>query len=58
MDSKYNFCLLSCIIEYMNGVSISALQVTSLLADLAIIHGKAGDGTCAIQTGNAMHTND
>ena len=47
-------------IEYMNGTSISALRVTSLglLAELAAISGDAGNGTCAIQTGNAMHAND
>lgn len=47
-----------CIIEYMNDTSISALRVTSLLAELAVIGGDTFNGTCSIQTGNAMHAND
>ena len=61
VNSKYNsngFCVHSCIIESMNGTSISALRVTSLLAELAVIGGDAVNRTCAIQTGNAMHAND
>ena len=58
VDSNTKFETHSCIIEYMNGTSISALRVTYLLAELAAIRGDAGNGACAIQTGNAMHAND